>query len=454
MTYIRPRLNDFFGIPLSQEHADFAIPFLDEDIPLYLDPFLLWKSPSLQDNALHSILINSFNHLGYLYNKGNETEAVNMLIIMSECSEVGLGSGKTKKGAKISKITANEILNLFKTIPQARINGFTHFEVIQLYINSISKDRISDIGCSLLKSFLIDYTQQQCYKYNIPMTDFNDFSIYEHKANCFKSEQLLLPYSPTNNSPIIFTPKRWLRYIPWINYEDYFTNGFVKEGQEDKLDKPEILAYNRNNYDVIESYIKSKERVQADCKNDPLFKQIPIVSAKKTLSSILNLPTGKDDNADQKFENCSSKLLASLLYPHLDFAQTQSRIESGTQIRDLIFYNNCEHPFLKDIYHEYDCKQIVIEMKNVKEISRDHINQLNRYLTQQFGRFGILLTRNSIKKSLFKNTIDLWAGQRKCILCLTDEDIKFMVDVYESKQRDPIDVLKKKYVEFIRACPA
>jgi len=29
-----------------------------------------------------------------------------------------------------------------------------------------------------------------------------------------------------------------------------------------------------------------------------------------------------------------------------------------------------------------------------------------------------------------------------------------IVTLYESKQRDPLDVLKKKYVEFIRACPS
>ena len=51
MAIIRPRLIDFFNIPIAQEEVDFAIPFLDEDIPLYLDPFLLWKSSSLQDNA-------------------------------------------------------------------------------------------------------------------------------------------------------------------------------------------------------------------------------------------------------------------------------------------------------------------------------------------------------------------------------------------------------------------
>ena len=72
MALIRPRLNDYYNLLFTQEEVDFAIPFLDEDIPLYLDPFLLWKSPSQQDNALHTAITNSFNHLGYLTNKRNE----------------------------------------------------------------------------------------------------------------------------------------------------------------------------------------------------------------------------------------------------------------------------------------------------------------------------------------------------------------------------------------------
>jgi hypothetical protein len=50
---IRPRLTDYHGVTLAQEDADFAIPFFSEDIPLYVDPFLMWRSPSQQDMALH-----------------------------------------------------------------------------------------------------------------------------------------------------------------------------------------------------------------------------------------------------------------------------------------------------------------------------------------------------------------------------------------------------------------
>ena len=456
MAIVRPRLIDYYNIPITQEEVDFAIPFLDEDIPLYLDPFLLWKSPSLQDNALHFTLINTFNRFGKLYleNKDKQEMIIGLLTELSECSEVGLGVGKTKRGLKISKNAAKEILEIFNIVPQYRTYGFSHFEEIQLYVNNISKDRISDFACNFIKSFLIDFTQDKCTKYNIPVKEFINMRVFNPKTCNVDEDNLLLPYNPEDTTPIIFVPKRWLRHNPWINLEDYFKNAYVKEGEEDKVQKPKVLEYNRYNYDMVAAYIASKERTQADCKNDPLFKQIPIISAKKCLSQIVKLPLGKIDNADKKFENNCTKLLASLLYPHLDFAQAQSRIDSGTQIRDLIFYNNCSFPILKELYDSYDCKQIVIEMKNVKEVDREHINQLNRYLSEQFGRFGIILTRNPLKKNILKNTIDLWSGQRKCILTLTDEDIKLMVEVYESKQRDPMEVINKKYVEFIRMCPS
>ena len=109
---------------------------------------------------------------------------------------------------------------------------------------------------------------------------------------------------------------------------------------------------------------------------------------------------------------------------------------------------------MDEIFEEYGNRQLIIEMKNVAKIEREHINQLNRYLQDGLGNFGIFLTRHSLPKAMFKNTVDLWSSQRKCIITITDEDLRLMVDVYESKQRMPIEVLKKKYIEFRRSCPS
>src|SRR5215210_3675373 len=106
MTLIRPRLTDYYGIATAQESLDFAIPLLDEDVPLYVDPFLLWKSPSMQDQALHTAMVSSFNHFGYLAKNGKEREAVEALIRISECQEAGLGSAQDKQGKPIGEGTA------------------------------------------------------------------------------------------------------------------------------------------------------------------------------------------------------------------------------------------------------------------------------------------------------------------------------------------------------------
>jgi hypothetical protein len=147
------------------------------------------------------------------------------------------------------------------------------------------------------------------------------------------------------------------------------------------------------------------------------------------------------------------QLLPSLLYPKLDFAQEQARTDSGVSIRDLIFYNTAATPFLDDIYKTYGSRQITMELKNVAAIEREHVDQLNRYLADELGRFGIFVTRHPLKGAEFTRTIDLWSGQRKTIVALTDDDLGQMVELFESRQRDPLDVIVKKYTEFRRKCP-
>jgi hypothetical protein len=293
MPLIRPRLTDHLGIPLPQAELDFAIPFLDEDMPLYLDPFLLWKSPSQQDQSLHTGLLNAFNHLGKLAAKGEERQAIQTLITASECDEVGLGSSATRKGKRIGEAKAAEIIGLFKRIPQYGQAGFRHFEEIQLFVDGISKDRISDISCSFLKSFLVDFTQQQCQRHRIPMQP-RTVELYDYRKNAFEAQQgIMLPVTPVNDSPVILVPKRWLRFVPWINYDDYFEKYCPQDEishTPEALTRVEVLNYNRDHYGVIDAYVATKERTFEDCYNDPLFSQIPVTSAKRKLA--LQLPFG------------------------------------------------------------------------------------------------------------------------------------------------------------------
>ena len=379
-----------------------------------------------------------------------------MLMAASECDEVGLGSSRTRTGRRIGKDKAMEVLATFRRIPKYATHGLTHIEEIQFFVDGISKDRISDFSCNFLKSFLIDYTMDQCKRLGISTAISIISNVWDPRERAFLSVEAQIPIDPTDNRPLLFVPKRWLRFVPWINYEDYFAQHCPQDDishEPEALTRVEVLNFNRDNYGVIATYIEAKELSFREAANDPLFSQIPVRSARNKLANIRKLPTGKAGSADSKYESEIGQLLPTLLYPNMDFAQTQSRTDSGVSIRDLVFYNTRRAPFLQEVFADYGSRQITFEMKNVAEIERIHVDQLNRYLADELGRFGVFITRNPMKRSMMQRTIDLWSGQRRAIIALSDADIEQMVEVFESKQRDPLDVITKKYVEFRRFCP-
>ena len=103
--------------------------------------------------------------------KRREAEAVDNLILASECNEVGLGLSTTRTGKRLGPRTARQILALFSNVREYAKFGFTHFEEIQLYVDGVSKDRVSDIACNFLKSFLIDFTIDQCHQHGGDVPD-------------------------------------------------------------------------------------------------------------------------------------------------------------------------------------------------------------------------------------------------------------------------------------------
>lgn len=402
------------------------------------------------------MILAAFNNLGVLVRNGKISEAVEQLIIASECDEVGLGNSSSRKGKRIGEASARRILSLFQNIPYYRDNGFRHFEEIQLFVDDIGKDRVSDIACNFMKSFLIDYTHQECSNLGINMEKVEIDAVYSHDERKFKKIHTELPVHPNTSEPLLLVPKRWLRHVPWINYDSYFRDHCPQDDiahEGEKLTKVKVLTYNRDNYGLISSFIHEKERTVDDCEYDPLFTQIPVLSARRKFSQIKKLPTGKAGGADMKYERAIGELLPSLLYPNLDFAQEQARTDDGVSIRDLIFYNSRNHEFLKEIMDDYGSRQITFEIKNVAQIKREHVDQLNRYLKDDLGKFGVFITRNPLKKAEQSRIINLWSGQRKAIVVLSDADIEQMVEVFDSKQRQPIDVLTRSYVQFKRQCP-
>ena len=88
---INPRLIDVFGSDFTQDDVDFAIPRVREDIPLYVDPFLLWNSAKPEYQALHERIIKFFQLISYQVRAGEIRRAAELLAGCEEQRALGVG---------------------------------------------------------------------------------------------------------------------------------------------------------------------------------------------------------------------------------------------------------------------------------------------------------------------------------------------------------------------------
>jgi hypothetical protein len=455
---VNPRLSDVFSLVIRQDEVDFVIPHLREDLPLYLDPFLLWKSDDPEYRRLHADLLGFVDEVRKHAVDGRATRASMLLSEVSEPVELGLGyAAGTKRGSALGPGTIDGIVRTFQQVPQLQAAGLDHLEVLSLLVPGIAEDRISDLTASVIKRWLTEFTERRCEDWGIPTTRRRLLG-WDAAALDWRPFDARLPYNPSDGSPILLAPLSLLRRLPWINYGDYYRTAYaplvLPPGRAGgAVAKQDVLAYNRAHFDTVRGYVAEREAAADACAPDPLFTPLRLATVKKKVSEIKALPTGRDNGADKKFEEFAFDVLSSVLYPELDLAGQQERTISGAHIRDVIFHNDGKTPFLTDLRDQYGARQLVFELKNVAELDTEHVNQLYRYLDDEdMGRLGVLVARNPPKTRVQRNIVDLHSSKRRAVLCLDDSDLDLMVALLDSGRR-PIEALRKKYVEFTRRLP-
>jgi hypothetical protein len=453
-----PRLSDVFGLVIRQDQVDFVVPHLREDLPLAVDPFLLWKSDRAEYQELHRVLLGFVEQVRAHALAGRIGAAHRLLAEVREPVELGLGYATgTKRGSAIGPMLSAAIIDTFRQVPQLQDTGLDHLEILALLVPKVAEDRISDLTASVIKRWLAGFTTDRCRELGIPVQRYRLIG-WDGDQLDWRPFEAQLPYNPTEGSPILLAPLDLLRRLPWINYADYYKSTYsrlvlpaARLGRS--APKQEVLAFNRAHYEVIRGYVRSREEQADDCKPDPLFVPLRLDTLKRKASQLHSLPTGRADNADKQFEALAFDLLTSLLYPELDLAGSQVRTISGAHIRDIIFHNDGKAPWLLDLRDLYKARQVVIELKNVPALETEQVNQLYRYLDgREMGSFGMLLARNPPPRNVQRNIIDLYSSKRVAVVCLDDSDVELMVQLLDSGRR-PVEAFRKKYVEFTRRLP-
>lgn len=452
------RLIDAFDLHFTQDDVPFAIPHLEEDIPLYLDPFLLWSSASTSYRELHEQLVGFLDHFRRLVLAGRTLDAERLLLTCNEPQDLGLGySQGSKSGSFIGPATAANAAQLFLDTPQLHDERLEHVEELGLFVPKIAEDRISDLTACVLREFLVRYTGEQAAAFEIPTLQFRIPEIWDSDALEWRTGlQARLPYHPDRQSPLLLAPLDLLRHLPWINYPDYYRSHYARhvlpaKSRQRQVPKSDVLAHNRANYAQVKLYVAQKERTASLATPDPLFEPLKISTLDRKVKSLDKLPTGAGEPA-KVYEELVFDVLSSALYPELEYADSQVRTDSGAHIRDLLFYNDGKIEFTQMLREHYGSQQLVFELKNVRLLEPEHVNQLYRYLDGDFGHVGVLVSRKEPPRAVRRNIVDLWSAKRTAIVCLTDEDLRLMIQLLEARRR-PIEAVKKKYVEFIRTLP-
>lgn len=455
-------LPDVFGLPLTQHDVDFVIPRLDSDIPLCIDPFLLFKSKRQDLRAAHDLLLGIFFSAFDAIRNGND-ERARRLLDFPEVREIRFGYTEVGiEGRGIGQVYGGAVFEAIRASPFLVERGLRHVEELQLFSLGIAEDRVSDLTANVLKSFLVNYTAAQSRLWSIPLTEGVPLPhVWDHEMEAWTDQYVTIPVDPESGVGILLVPRWIVRQLPWINFDDFLRtdlNAFLKSrlpGQavDVRRSKERAVEITKRNLEVVDAYVDRKERESGSAQPDPppLLALQKDITGEELLERLKATPIGRKGFSDH--QRLVLQLLNRLFEPELVDGEEQVRTASGVEIRDLIFSNNSDLPFLRFLMTSHNNLLVTFECKNVQTLEVADINQLANYLGDPLGYCGFIVARNPPSKNILAKARATYSKQhpRKVILMLCDEDLSIMVAMKKLGQRHPVEHLQRKYRSFVQS---
>lgn len=222
-----PRFSEHFGLKVKSEDLDFLDIYANQDIQLFLDPYGISAMGTSWSRRCELHITGFFQYLIDSIKVGDKKAINTLLNALHEVDEVALGysSGKPS-GRGIGTVQAKEILTAFETSQAAKSGDIKDIADCALMIHGINRDKISDITANILKKPLIEFTQEQCKKYGIPVKKVPVNNTFDYDTLSFTSYFAELPV--VNGLPKILLPISSVRRDPQLSKDKYYRN-FVLE---------------------------------------------------------------------------------------------------------------------------------------------------------------------------------------------------------------------------------
>ncbi len=258
------------------------------DLPVFIDPFLLFNSDKDEYRALHEQIVD---YLRFLRDHAHEPLTAGRIKSWYTFSEVRQnwlgftvdGNAGHGLGKKFAVALHSALSGLLKNIGSEPITDSSHMEKLALISNGVGRDTISDLTTNLIKHYLLRYTSDFAVKHlaeehrkTVPVARAK----FNYNTQTWAAQSYELPY--TDGDFVILTPVDLLtKDDTWINRSDmersfdavleavenaqlradvnnYLGQRLTKESSEKEQREARLLAL-RYFPDLVDCYIKLKE---------------------------------------------------------------------------------------------------------------------------------------------------------------------------------------------------
>lgn len=322
------------------------------DLPLFIDPFLLFNSEKRQYQKLHDEIIR---YLVFLKEKAESGRIAPALLkawyCFPEVKQTWLGFSKFDNegrslGLAFAKSLHNNLHHLFPEFGAEEITRSTHLEKLCLIRDGVGRDNISDFTTNLIKIFLCDYTQRFALDHlndDQRRTKTVDKAEFNYRTEVWEPRRFTLPLF--ENDYVLLTPKDLLtRDENWINKSD-----LIEQFEElpRAIPDDQLRAQVSNYFESVLARHEDREATKKEL-------------GEAAVKTILKFPPlldyyirYKEDHGDDAVSISSQKVSFSewLFVEQLKFLQTTLKNETAFyQTRDTTYEEAHERlDYLKDV---------------------------------------------------------------------------------------------------------
>lgn len=164
--------SDYFSLTpeIMEEHGAFDVSLIN-DLPLFVDPFLLFNSENETYQQLHKRIINYMRFLKEVSLAGEvPVPLMEEWFTFREVKQNWLGLSRAGNegrglGMDFARALHRNLNNVFRDFGDEVVTRSSHLEKLCLIRNGVGRDNISDFTTNLIKDYLANYTQEFALKY-------------------------------------------------------------------------------------------------------------------------------------------------------------------------------------------------------------------------------------------------------------------------------------------------